>query len=226
MRAKLKRSSEPRARAGRPPRVTREQIAEATLALGLEQATVRSVAEALGMSTQGLYHHVRVRDDLIDIAVAHALRLQVLPDPQGKTWREWLVGYAESLFTSLVTQPAFISYMISGPGFATARLEQEERILEVLTSYSFSLVEAYEAYRQVLSAVIGAASIEARNRAIALAGITPEMEISTAVGELGPSALPLVRQLALEWTSERGDLCRSAVGVVLDGITFHRADGG
>ena len=44
----------PSRRRGRPPKITREDIARAALALGLEQASIRSVAAELGVSVDTL----------------------------------------------------------------------------------------------------------------------------------------------------------------------------
>ena len=77
---KMSTSSADRPKLGRPPKVTREQIAEAALEIGLERATVRTVAEHLGMSVPGLYHHVGTREELVAMAAAHSLEALRLPE--------------------------------------------------------------------------------------------------------------------------------------------------
>src|SRR5664279_2563254 len=77
-------------RLGRPPRITPAQIAEAALAIGLDQATIRNVADRLGMSVPGLYHHVRTREELLAMAAAHGLGEVPLPEDHGQSWTEWM----------------------------------------------------------------------------------------------------------------------------------------
>jgi AcrR family transcriptional regulator len=209
-------------RAGRPAKVTRTQIAEATLAIGMDRATVRAVAQALGMSTPGLYHHVRIREDLLDIAAAHALRLRPIPDPAGKTWEAWLSEHARQVFDVLVTQPAFITYMLSGPHYASARLEQLEQILQVLMGWGFSLEEAYETYLQVISAVIGAAGYVARENTLDAAGHGRDVDVQAALSELGTDALPLVRRLYSGRAAEKQEIFETVMRTVLDGIAVRR----
>ena len=45
-------------RRGRPPRVDESAIAAAVLQIGTENATMRRVAEHLGISLPGLYHQL------------------------------------------------------------------------------------------------------------------------------------------------------------------------
>jgi AcrR family transcriptional regulator len=94
-----------RKRPGRPAGVTTAEIAEAALDLGLEKATIRNVAERLGMSVPGLYHHVRTREDLLAMAAAHSLGAVELPPPEGLDLGEWLTQYGRFVFDALVAQP-------------------------------------------------------------------------------------------------------------------------
>src|SRR5947199_8806750 len=98
----------PPARVGRPPTVTSAEIAEAALAVGLDRATVRSVAEHLGMSVPGLYHHVRTREELLAMAAAHALGGLDLPEDRGQEWTERLLDYAWFVYDALVAQRALV----------------------------------------------------------------------------------------------------------------------
>lgn len=53
----------------RKPRLTRDRIAEAALAIadraGFEAVSMREVAGRLGAGTMTLYHYVRTKDDLV-----------------------------------------------------------------------------------------------------------------------------------------------------------------
>src|SRR4051794_29007859 len=93
-------SDDGRPRVGRPARVTQRQIAEAALAIGLERATIRAVADHLGMSVPGLYYHVRSRDDLLRLAAEHSLGRLPLPKDTGQHWTTWLLDYASFVHRS------------------------------------------------------------------------------------------------------------------------------
>src|SRR5438045_8313367 len=108
----------PPARVGRPPTVTSAEIAEAALAVGLDRATVRNVADHLGMSVPGLYHHVRTREELLAMAAAHSLGALELPAYHGQEWTEWLLDYARFVYDALVAQPEIIGQVLAGAGDA------------------------------------------------------------------------------------------------------------
>jgi AcrR family transcriptional regulator len=75
--------------------LTLDDIAAAGLDLidqgGPDALTMRAVAEALGVSTMGLYHHVANKAALVDLLVDRAYRERPLPTPSGEDWREDLL---------------------------------------------------------------------------------------------------------------------------------------
>jgi AcrR family transcriptional regulator len=182
-------------RLGRPPRVTPAQIAEAALAIGLDQATVRNVAERLGMSVPGLYHHVRTREDLLAMAAAHSLGQVPLPGDHGQPWDEWLLDYGRFVYDALVAQPEVIGQILAGT-YNTIRMAQHlERIFGVLTARGFTVDEAYEAQNRLTAAVTGAAAAEVGRRAMVDAGHPRFDDLARAVQALGPTTVPLVDEL-------------------------------
>ena len=66
---------------GRPARIDRDAIAEAVLELGLDGISMKAVADHLGVSVAGLYHHVSNRRELPG-AGGRALALHE-PDARG-----------------------------------------------------------------------------------------------------------------------------------------------
>jgi AcrR family transcriptional regulator len=182
-------------RLGRPPRVTPTQIAEAALAIGLDQATIRNVADRLGMSVPGLYHHVRTREELLAMAAAHSLGELPLPEDHGQPWTEWLLEYGRFVFGALVAQPEIVGQILAGT-YSTIRLAQHlERIFAVLTRRGFSVEEADVARRRLMDAVNGAAVAEIGRRATVEAGHPRMGDLRRAVQALGPSTVPLVAEL-------------------------------
>jgi len=184
-----------RKKAGRPARVTTAQIAEAALDLGLENATIRNVAERLEMSVPGLYHHVRSREDLLAMAAAHSLGALELPLREGPDLGDWLTRYARFVFDALVAQPELIGQIVAGT-VNTMRLAQHlERFLEVLSDDGWSLQEAYDAYGMLTATVVGAAASEIGIRAADSAGHSSSDDLRRATQALGPDETPLVSAL-------------------------------
>lgn len=192
---KMSTSSAGRPKLGRPPKVTREQIAEAALEIGLERATVRNVAEHLGMSVPGLYHHVGTREELVAMAAAHSLEALRLPEHDGRPWDEWLVEYARFVYDALVAQPELIGQVLAGTNNTLRQAQHLEEVLGVLTAAGFTVADAYEAYAQLMSAVTGAATSETGRAAANDAGHPLLVDLRRAVKALGPDTVPLVHEL-------------------------------
>ncbi|MER8029028.1 TetR/AcrR family transcriptional regulator [Streptomyces bauhiniae] len=95
-------------RPGRPPRLSREAIVAAALRCDLRTATMRDLADELGVSHSALYRWVKNRDELLDL-VSETVVARVLPDtePTPDTWREWLAGLAWRMHDEFLAAPGF-----------------------------------------------------------------------------------------------------------------------
>jgi AcrR family transcriptional regulator len=185
----------PAKRLGRPPRITPAQIAEAALAIGLDQATIRNVADRLGMSVPGLYHHVRTREELLAMAAAHGLGEVPLPEDHGQPWTEWMLEYGRFVFDALVAQPEIVGQILAGT-YNTIRLAQHlEGIFTVLTTRGFTVEEADRTRRRLTDAVNGAAVAEIGRRSTVDGGHTRLGDLRRAVQALGPTTVPLLAEL-------------------------------
>lgn len=192
-------------RLGRPPRVDRASIAEAALAIGLDRATVRSVAQQLGMSVPGLYHHVNGRDDLVQLAIEHSMRDLPLPDDTGQHWSRWLWDYARFVHDALVDDPEIIPHLLDGEVNTEREAEHQRRVVALLRSRGFTVTEARNAYHDVQTGALGAAANDLQHRS-ARPG-------TRRVGRRDP--LATVRTLLLGIGAERGQV--AAVRRALDG---------
>jgi AcrR family transcriptional regulator len=92
-------------RRGRPPRVTSEQIVDATVALLREAPdeplTMARVANAVGLTPMALYRHFKDRDELVDEVVGRILRERNAAIPREAPWqdqlRAWVLGGLDHL---------------------------------------------------------------------------------------------------------------------------------
>jgi AcrR family transcriptional regulator len=146
-----------RKRIGRPPRIDRAAIADAVLAVGFEQATMRRVAEHLGVSVPGLYHYVKGRDDLVRLAAGRALAQVELPEDHGQHWSEWLREWARYIRGAMAGRPELLEHFATG-GLDQDRLtEVVDRVLVVLRRDGFTAKEARAAWEVVSAMALGSA---------------------------------------------------------------------
>jgi AcrR family transcriptional regulator len=94
----------------RRPRLTREQIAAAALAIadaeGFEAVSMRRIADALGAGTMTLYHYMRTKTDLLAL-MDDALMAEALV-PEGEMpagWREGLAAIARRSRDAFIAHP-------------------------------------------------------------------------------------------------------------------------
>ena len=84
----------------RRPRLTREAITEAALALvdadGLDALSMRNVAERLGVQASALYGHVSGKQELIQLMLDRVALEIELPDPDPAHWQEQVKQFART----------------------------------------------------------------------------------------------------------------------------------
>lgn len=151
-------------RLGRPPRIDLDAIAAAALDIGFEDVTMRRVAERLGVSVPGLYHHVRGRDDLLRLAAERALARVALPVDDGRPWDEWLRAWARYIRSALSARPELVQHFMVG-GLDDERLDEVIGIaLGALHRHGFDAAGADTAWRTVSAFALGVAVEDIRER--------------------------------------------------------------
>lgn len=92
------------ARRGRPPRLTREAVAEAVLAVGFPQLTFAAVRERLGVGESTLFRHAPDRNELVRIGLERIIEVTPWPPLRGG-WREVLTDWAHALWQACERHP-------------------------------------------------------------------------------------------------------------------------
>jgi AcrR family transcriptional regulator len=181
---------------GRPPRISAADIARAALDLGLDRATINTVAAALGMSPTGLRRHVATQRELVELALLHAVGEAVDSPSESASFLECGLHYARRLFDYFADHPHAIRAHYSGhvPTSPQAALLHETLLVYGLRE-GLSSAEAHEIWMRITAATIGAAAFRACERALAAAGSS--MAATVLEGE-DPVRLPTpnLRELA------------------------------
>jgi AcrR family transcriptional regulator len=118
-------------RPGRPPTLTREDVARAALEEGMERLSMPAVARRLGVSHSTLYRYVRDRDDLALAAIELAAREWRWPAPE-QPWRQLLVSFADALWAFVAEYPGIAETVNATPGLPPDMVELAARYAENL----------------------------------------------------------------------------------------------
>lgn len=120
---------------------------------GFRRLTLAGVSASLNVSTSALYHHVRDRDELVELAVDHVVSAIVWPDPD-LPWRDYLAGCGTSLWKLLAAHEglAEVAAGFVRPPAAVAR--RFEDAVVVLQSCGFTVEDAVLAVGTVLNITV------------------------------------------------------------------------
>lgn len=149
---------------GRPPRLSREQIMDAAVALVYAgpavPLTVKRVAEAVGSAPMALYRYFPDRDDLLH-AVADRIAADMHYDPpEGSTWQDKLRAWMLASMEHLRPYPQLLPYIASTR--QPAWLPSFVMLTEVLAPLGLDDEDLALAVALIGTTVVGQANLAAR----------------------------------------------------------------
>jgi AcrR family transcriptional regulator len=147
----------PGRRPGRPPRIDRTAIAQAAGEIPLEELTLRSVAERLGVSVPGLYHYVSGRDDLIRLAAEQSALRLTMPADHGQHWVVWLYEWADYNRRAFISDPELLKHFIDGAIGPELTAPAWDAAIGLCMRQGFTARQALDAYALVSECAIGSA---------------------------------------------------------------------
>ena len=210
-------------RVGRRPRIDRVMIARAASEVGLDRLTMKAVAEHLGVSVAGLYHHVQGREELVRLGAEFSAAQIPVPEDHGQHWTAWLLEWAHYVHGAFVAQPALLGQFLSGSISIERMAPHMDAVLGVLTRQGFSPRDAIEAYGLVNDCALGAAVTEIREIEAARSGRQLSTEYSQLLVHEPSDALPNLRKIAASTTPVKSDVT-DRILTLLVGIAARRGE--
>jgi AcrR family transcriptional regulator len=211
-------------RVGRPPRISRERIAEAAHQIGLGDLTLKAVADQLGVSIAGLYHHIDGKDDLMRLAAEYSATRVQLPEDRGQHWALWLLEWAIYNRNAFVAEPTLLVQYLDGAISAEAIADNVDTILGLLVAQGFTIREAMEAYGLVSSCAVGAAVNTIHDRESTRGGRPILAEHHRVLAQRQPDELPHLRALVAELATGPLPSFTDKITTVLVGVAVRRGE--
>lgn len=147
----------------RDPPLTRDEIVATALAVtsdvGLDALTMRSLAEALGVTATALYHHVGSKDALVDL-VLDALVAGVPTPAPDLAWDDWLVEYHDGLWQRLHGHRGLARRLLEHPS-TPAGAAIRRTTVELLVARGFSERDALLAAATFHTYLLGRLAVDA-----------------------------------------------------------------
>jgi AcrR family transcriptional regulator len=213
-----------RRRVGRPAQISRQAIAEAAQQVGLGNLTLKAVADHLGVSVAGLYHHIRGKEDLLRLAAEHTAATSEVPLDHGQHWAEWLAEWAVYNYDAFVSEPLLVDQFLAGAINTESIAGTTDAILGALVRQGFTMAEAHAAYQLTSSCALGSALKAIRQARARAAGRSEVAELYHVLDEHEPGDMPYLRQYLALMLTERPEGFTSALTTALSGIAVSRGE--
>lgn len=208
-------------RAGRRPRLSRQQVLDVALALadegGLPAVTMAAVGGRLGVEAMSLYRHVGNKEEMLDGLVDRVFAEIEVP-ADARQWREALRRRAVSARAALRRHPWAIGLMESRSQPGPATLGHHDAMVAVLFRAGFDGRGATRVYNLLDSYVYGFALQEAT-----LPFASPEemasqsAEMLAAVADLYPHLAAVQRELVASGF-DYADEFEAGLDIILDAL--------
>lgn len=171
---------------GPQPERTREQVAQAAVALadahGLSAVTMRAVSGALGTVAASLYRYVASRDELLDL-MTDAVLAELPPGPDsGGPWLDGLVGRAHQVLGLYRRHRWLLDVDLSARALGPRAMDHFECCLAILAEVDRSTPLKMEA----IAMITGVVTLFARNEASPARPIAPTQLFATATPDRHP----------------------------------------
>ena len=136
----------------------RKKICEKAIELieadGLENLSMRKLAEKLNVKGASLYNHITNKSDLYDL-IQEFLYSQMEPLKTKTHWQEHLMQLAEATRQGLLSVPNIVPLFATRPTITESSLRQVEETLKILIKSGFKHFEALIIFRNINTFVLG-----------------------------------------------------------------------
>jgi AcrR family transcriptional regulator len=126
----------------RKPRLTREAITDAALALvddqGLDALSMRNVGERLGVQASALYGHVSGKQELIQLLLDRVALEIELPEPDPEHWQEQVKEFARAARRALGAHRDLAGASLANIPTGPNMLALTDRLLALLSASGLS----------------------------------------------------------------------------------------
>jgi AcrR family transcriptional regulator len=116
--------------------ITREAIVDAALRLldqeGLDQLSMRRLADELGTGAASLYWHVGSKDGLLDLVLDRVIGELEVPDPDPERWQEQIKEIARAQRAGILRHRDIVRISLGRIPLGPNALEHSERVLAIL----------------------------------------------------------------------------------------------
>jgi AcrR family transcriptional regulator len=213
----------------RKPKLTREQLQAAALAIvdeqGLEGLSMRTLARALETGPMTLYNYVATREELDTLVVEAVAAGATWDSTANATWEDEVLTIARAVWSAVRLHPNTVPLVLTRRSRSPAALNIAEALLAAIARAGLVGDNLLIAFRSVMALILGLAQGELAGPLALRAGESAEETIARF------RALPSARFPHLRATAEAAALSRpdrefeSAIRLLVLGLRELRGQG-
>lgn len=172
----------------------KDEVLQGALALGLDNLTMKKLAEHLKVGTATLYQYFENRDNLLMEAAEYSIKLLPFPEYRGQSWKTLALEYITNVQQILKQHPSFIhSHPVTDYGYKI-HFTLTEKILSDMVACGLDHKQAVKV-AHIISMASYAGAVEAvRQERLPTGGADIQTYISEQFQEMDPSEFPILSE--------------------------------
>ncbi len=179
---------------GRKRLLKRDDILNGALSIGLDNLTMKNLAEHLNVGTATLYQYFENRETLLMEAAEYSIRLLPFPDYKGQGWKELALEYTKNVQKILKQHPSFIhSHPVTDYGYKI-HFTLTEKILTDLVSCGLNAKQAIKVAHIITMASYAGAVEAIRQERLPVEGTDIRGYISEQFSEMDHEDFPILSE--------------------------------
>ncbi|PSW22096.1 TetR/AcrR family transcriptional regulator [Photobacterium sanctipauli] len=140
-----------KANKGRPAQISKEEIIECALKIGLQTVSMHSLGKQLGVSATALYRHVSSKDELIILCCDYVMEKVALP--KETEWDQYLYTFARNFRMALLSLPGSVEFIRYNQQFTPKTSILANDALGVFRQAQFDAEVGFMAFASVFTKV-------------------------------------------------------------------------
>ena len=169
--------------------------------LGLENLTVRKLADKLGVAPMSVYGHYNNKDEIVGSLLARVIARFEVTDHSDAMGQDWILECFRRIRKALLTHPGVIPLLGTKASVSPLSVQVAAEIVERFSKLGLDSNEAARQFYAMLTFTIGTAHVEhgfqrmLGDRALAGNEKLKGMVLDDGYGDLGAIAPALVQQV-------------------------------
>jgi AcrR family transcriptional regulator len=206
--------------------ITREAIVDTALRLldrdGLDQLSMRRVAEELGTGAASLYWHVGSKDGLLDLVLDRVIGEVDVPDPDPERWQEQVKELARAQRAVILRHRDLVRISLGRIPLGPNALELSERTLAILRAGGLS-DELAVLGQQLLIATVNGFTLDETSPPEAGDWQQVGNEVRDYIGSLPGERFPNLQAVADQFTvTDRDEAFDLLLDIFVSGLAARR----